>query len=111
MTRSGPVHGGLDYNRAMRALLVLALVLVAPGVPASERPGGNLPPDVLRTEARAEGLTLDEAVQRAEQHYKARVVKAEERREDGRRVYHIRLLSEDGRVFEITVDAATGRME
>ena len=54
---------------------------------------------------------LRAAVQKAEQRYKARAVKAEERREDGRRVYRIRLLSEDGRVFDVTVDAATGRME
>ncbi len=56
-------------------------------------------------------LTLDEAVQQAEKRYKARAVRAEEREENGRLVYHIRLLSEDGRVFDITVDAATGRME
>jgi uncharacterized membrane protein YkoI len=95
----------------MRAPLVLALILAAPGVSASEAPGGFLVPGVSRMEATDEALTLDEAVQQAEKRYKARAVKAEERQENGRRVYHIRLLSEDGRVFDITVDAATGRTE
>lgn len=111
MKRSGPVHQRLDYNRAMRVPLLLALVVTAPGVPAAEAPGSVVVPDQPGVEAAAEGLTLDQAVQRAEKQYKARAVKAEERREDGRRVYHIRLLSEDGRVFDITVDAATGRTE
>ena len=111
MKRSGPVHQRLDYNSAMRAPLLLALVLAVPCVPAAATPGSTVSPDVPRRETSAEELTLDQAVQRAERQYKARAVKAEERRENGRRVYHIRLLDEDGRVFDITVDAATGRTE
>lgn len=111
MRRSGPVHGGLDYNPAMRASLVLIFLLVSPCVPAAEAAGAARPPGVLRVAAQAEGLTLDQAVERAEKRYKARAVKAEEHRKDGRLVYRIRLLSDDGRVFDITVDAGTGRME
>jgi uncharacterized membrane protein YkoI len=58
-----------------------------------------------------QGLTLDEAVARMERQYKARAVRAEEERRDGRIVYRIRLLSGDGRVFDVTVDAATGAVE
>jgi len=102
----------MDYNPAMRALLFVVLVLLlAPVVPAWAGLDGQARQKVVLAEAGAEGLTLEQAVQRAEKRYKARAVKAEERTEGDRRVYRIRLLSEDGRVFEITVDAATGRME
>jgi uncharacterized membrane protein YkoI len=101
----------MDYNRAMRALLVVALVLLLPALPAWAGPDGEARPRVVLAEAESGSLTLEQAVQRAEKRYKARAVKAEERSEGDRRVYRIRLLSEDGRVFEITVDAATGRME
>jgi uncharacterized membrane protein YkoI len=48
-------------------------------------------------------------VARAERHHKARAVRAEERRHGDRIEYRIRLLGDDGRVFEVRVDAATGR--
>ena len=54
-------------------------------------------------------LSLDEAVARAERRYKARAVRAEEKRNGDRIEYRIRLLGDDGRVFEVRVDAATGR--
>jgi len=102
----------MDYNPAMRALLVVVLVLLlVPALPAWASPAGEARRQIVLAEAGTEGLTLEQAVQRAEKRYKARAVKAEERTEGDRRVYRIRVLSEDGRVFEITVDAATGRME
>jgi uncharacterized membrane protein YkoI len=48
-------------------------------------------------------------VAQAERRYKARAVRAEEKRHDNRVEYRIRLLAEDGRVFEVRIDAATGR--
>jgi uncharacterized membrane protein YkoI len=54
-------------------------------------------------------LSLDEAVARAERRHKARAVRAEEKRQGDRIEYRIRLLGDDGRVFEVRVDAATGR--
>jgi uncharacterized iron-regulated membrane protein len=92
-------------------LPVLALLLAAPVLPVAAAPGSPLPPDRGGPRALAGDLTLDQAVKRAEKRYEARAVKAEERREGGRLVYHIRLLSDDGRVFDVTVDAATGHME
>jgi uncharacterized membrane protein YkoI len=66
----------------------------------SNKPGGS----------RAErSVTLDEAVARAERRYQARAVRAEEKRHGDRVEYRIRLLGEDGRVFEVRVDAGTGR--
>jgi len=101
----------LDYNPAMRALLVIALVLVMPAGTAWAGPEGVAAPHLVLAQAPSGGLTLEQAVQRAEKRYKARAVKAEEDSKGDRRVYRIRLLSEDGRVFDVTVDAATGRME
>lgn len=54
-------------------------------------------------------ITLDEAVARAERHYDARVVRAEEKRHGDRIEYRIRLLAADGRVFEVRIDAESGR--
>lgn len=114
--RSGPVHGGFIYNRPMKPHIVILLLVgglaspVASGLDGGEaiRAGlGQAPP----AEAHAEGLSLDAAVARAEKQYNARVVRAEEKRSGERRVYQIRLLSSDGRVFDVTVDAETGRME
>lgn len=55
-------------------------------------------------------MSLDEAVRRAERAYNARVVKAESRNVDGRVTYVLRLVSDDGRVFTVRVDAQSGNM-
>lgn len=110
MTRSGPVHGRMAYNAAMSGpVATAALVLALLSPPLLAAPGGNGQPEGSRAAVRAEGVTLDQAVARAEKKYSARAVRAEEKRQDGRRVYRIRLLSEDGRVFDVTVDAASGK--
>jgi uncharacterized membrane protein YkoI len=54
-------------------------------------------------------ISLDEAVAQAERRYKARAVRAEEKSRGDRIEYRIRLLGDDGRVFEVRIDAATGR--
>ena len=54
-------------------------------------------------------ISLDEAVAQAERQYKARAVRAEEKQHGDRIEYRIRLLGDDGRVFEVRIDAATGR--
>ena len=56
-----------------------------------------------------DGISLDEAVRRAEAQYHAKVVRTDVQDEDGRKVYVLKLLSEDGRVITVRVDAATGR--
>jgi len=54
-------------------------------------------------------ISLDQAMAQAERRYKARAVHGEERRDGDRIVYRIRLLDQDGRVFEVSVDAGSGR--
>ncbi len=110
--RSGPVHASLHYNRAMvrrRVALILAAMLLAPAAVAS--PWNAMGPPRMHGGPQGERISLDQAVAKVERRFHARAVKAQERREGGRLVYRIRLLSEDGRVFEVSVDATTGQVE
>jgi uncharacterized membrane protein YkoI len=56
-------------------------------------------------------ISLDEAVDMAQRRFNARVVRAEVSESDGRRVYVLRLLSSDGRVWSVRVDAQSGSMQ
>ena len=100
----------MAMNRTI-VLAALCLFLVSAAFPAADalasgahrgRGGGE--------HALAErALSLDEAVAQVERRHKARAVRAEENRNGDRIEYRIRLLGEDGRVFEVRIDAATGR--
>jgi len=57
------------------------------------------------------GISLDQAVQMAQARFHARVVRAETANEGNRVVYLLRLLSADGRVFTVRVDAQTGQFD
>jgi hypothetical protein len=57
------------------------------------------------------GMSLDEAVRRAERQFNARVVKAETITVDGRKTYVLRLVTGDGRVITVRVDADSGAMQ
>lgn len=100
--------------KARRSIAVLlSLSLAATAAVAGARPGAGPGAGLhgAQAAARAGGLTLDEAVARVERKYDARAVRAEAKTQDGRTVYRIRLLSGDGRVFEVRVDAETGDIE
>lgn len=89
------------------ALLLAAAIIALPVATASAGNGGR---DRGGERTHAErAISLDEAVAQAERRYKARAVRAEEKRHGQRVEYRIRLLGEDGRVFEVRVDAVTGR--
>jgi uncharacterized membrane protein YkoI len=62
------------------------------------------------TAERHDGISLDEAVRRAESQFHAKVVRTDVQDEDGRKVYVLKLLSDDGRVMTVRIDATTGRM-
>lgn len=57
---------------------------------------------------RCPGVSLDQAIESIERRNKARVVKANVVQEDGRCVYELRLLSDEGRVWTVRVDSRTG---
>jgi uncharacterized membrane protein YkoI len=98
--------------KSLASLLVLSWLCVAPTQAHSRGPeGASMPVASLGTGVeRHDGISLDEAVSRAERQYRARVVRTEVQDEDGRRVYVLKLLSDDGRVFTVRIDASTGRM-
>lgn len=74
-------------------------------------PAGALIEELERIEAGtlARGISLDEAIDRVQRQYGARVVRAEVRESQGRTVYVLRLLSREGRVWTVRVDAQSGR--
>ena len=94
---------------AILVLFALVPVSQARGLPGEHPSGSNQPDRGVFAEMR-DGVSLDEAVSQAERQYKARVVRTEVQDEDGRKVYVLKLLSADGRVFTVRIDAATGRM-
>ena len=97
---------------AVTLILGFASVSVeARALPGSSASGSSEPAPRGAFAMAHDGITLDEAVSRAERQYKARVVRAEVQDEDGRKVYVLKLYkSEDGLVFTVRIDAATGRM-
>jgi hypothetical protein len=112
-TRLAPV-----MIRIRKGLVPATLVLAgfAPFASAHSMPGSQWASGSARAESapisamKRDGVSLDEAVARAEKQYRARVVRTDVQDEDGRKVYVLKLLSEDGRVFTVRIDAATGRM-
>lgn len=96
----------------MRMMLCTLLCLVlaagaAPEAKASDR-GRDRGRDRGAASYAERAISLDEAVARAERRYKARAVRAEEKRHGDRIEYRIRLLADDGRVFEVRIDAESG---
>ncbi len=53
-------------------------------------------------------MTLDQAIEMAEKRFHARVVRAGVEESNGQRVYVLRLVSDQGRVWTVRVDAQTG---
>ncbi len=55
-------------------------------------------------------ISMDRAIAMVERRYQARVVRADVSESDGRRLYVLRLLSEEGRVWTVRMDANSGAM-
>ncbi|MET0292682.1 MAG: PepSY domain-containing protein [Steroidobacteraceae bacterium] len=53
-------------------------------------------------------VSLDQAIAMAERQFRARVVRAGVDESNGQRAYVLRLVSEQGRVWTVRVDAQTG---
>ena len=89
-----------------------AAIAVDPSASATGTGSARIPrgDDALRSRADRQ-ISMDEAIDLAQRRYNARVVRAEVSDRGGRRVYLLRLLSDDGRVFNVRVDAATGSIQ
>jgi uncharacterized membrane protein YkoI len=103
-----------NLRRNWLPVILVSLGISSPGqarsLPGPESAGSSLPAWLGARAEVHDGISLDEAVSRAERQYRARVVRTDVQDEDGRKVYVLKLLSEDGRVFTVRIDAATGRM-
>ena len=66
----------------------------------------------IREPSRAEplaGVSIDRVIEQVERRYKAKVVNQKEKRSGDRKIYELRLLSDEGRVWTVRVDAETGK--
>lgn len=99
----------MNRRRTLLATLWLTL-LSATAMTAAVAQGlvDRRPRDGYRIEPA--GISKDEAVQKAERKFNAKVVKAETVSDGDKLVYQIRLLNSEGKVWNVRVDAATGRM-
>ena len=69
--------------------------------PVPESPGSFLT---------ASGISLDQAVAKVRSRYGGRVISAETRGRNGKRVHVIKVLSDEGRVRTVKVDAESGKI-
>jgi uncharacterized membrane protein YkoI len=82
-----------------------------PATPAQiEPPGRGTPPreDLREPPREIQGISLDRVIEQVEKRHHARVVRYEKADADGRTLYVLRLLSDEGRVWTVKVDAETG---
>ncbi|HEX4387276.1 MAG TPA: PepSY domain-containing protein [Steroidobacteraceae bacterium] len=92
------------WRHVLLVLLALPpLVAASPSAPQAVMTGVQRP-----LQAADAAITMDQAVRIVEQKYRARVVKAESQRDNGRTVYVLRLLDDSGKVWTVHVDAASG---
>jgi uncharacterized membrane protein YkoI len=89
------------------ALVLLSLIAAVPSANAQE-----LIDRRQRREYRIQpsGISLDQAVEMVQRRYRAKAVRAETVRNGDRLEHHIRLLSADGKVRNVSVDAESGAM-
>lgn len=98
--RQRPAH-----YRALAVLIGLAAVAggFLPATPAALA-------EPLQLAQASNGMSLAQATQMVRERTGGQVLRAETRREQGRTVHRIRVLTDDGRVQTWRVDAETGRV-
>ncbi len=93
----------MNVVRVWVAVTALALAGILPAVSQARAPGARTAHTV-----KSARMTMDQAVKMVEARFKARVVRADTRRQGGRVIYVMRLLDRNGRVFTVRVDASSG---
>lgn len=95
----------------MRTARVFLLLIAALTAMSTVTGAQDLIDKRARRELRApSGISLDRAVQMAQNRYQAKAVRAQTVNRGGRRVHEIRLLNSDGKVWTVEVDVETGAM-
>jgi uncharacterized membrane protein YkoI len=90
------------------ALVIAGLAVVASAVAPLAVSRERESPGAEVMQARDSRLSLDQAIELVERRFRARVVRAGVDESSGQRLYVLRLLSEEGRVWTVRVDAQTG---
>ena len=94
-----------------RNAVLLGLALSALGAGRAAHADGHDDHDLAR-QALQQGqvLPLRTVLDKLEREYPGQVLKVEFERDDGRYVYEIRLLQNDGRIAKLKIDAVDGRV-
>lgn len=80
--------------------------------PTVIRPEGARPPpaQMMREAPRpAQRISIDRVIEQVERRYKAKVIKKDTKQKGEQQVYELKLLSDDGRVWTVKVDAESGK--
>lgn len=72
------------------------------------QPADLVPEVFVATPVQRGGMSLQQAIALAQQRYQGRVVRAETKSQNGRRVHEIRILGDDGRVRTVRFNADGG---
>ena len=95
-------------NAWRAALLFLWLPVLGAAFPSAPAAAGE---PGSRAVVASATVSMDQAVKMVEQRYRARVVKAETHKDNGRTVYVLRLLNDSGKVWTVRVDASDGSVQ
>ncbi|RYG70759.1 hypothetical protein EON77_13550 [bacterium] len=90
------------------ALALAAILAAASAVSAAGDAGASVAPAALWA-VRHGASPVDQIIEQVERRHRAHVVRVGQEEIDGRRIYVLRLLSDQGRVWTVRVDAETGR--
>lgn len=107
LDRSGPARR-MAFVTTRLALLLLLAVLAGAASPAAADDDDQA--NARRALAAGEILPLEKILAAVESRFPGQVVEVELEREDGRWEYEIELLTGEGKVLELTYDAATARL-
>ena len=97
--------------RARPTALLAYLLCAAAATGAALVTASALHPDNAPLAMPRRSVSMDQAVRMVEERYHARVVKAETQHDDGHTLYVLRLLSEEGKVWTVRVDATSGSIQ
>jgi uncharacterized membrane protein YkoI len=99
-----------DRQRGLRCAVAAVLCAVAMSLGAPAQASSTVAPPVIRMAQAENGISLEEAARRVREQTGGQVLRAETKRDKGRTVHRIRVLTEDGLVRTWRVDAETGEI-
>ncbi len=92
-------------------LMALAVAAATAGTAAQAAERGHGDHDLARQALeRGQVLPLRTVLEKVEREYQGQVLKVEFEHDDGRFLYEIRLLQQDGRMAKLKIDAVDGRV-